>query len=78
MLEIPSSVVYMKGARDFLNNYELGINEFYSWFSTALKVTSLKVLFVKFVLFKWLLINALYLWMERLLVSSKRKLYIYN
>ncbi|ROL99018.1 hypothetical protein BK640_19930 [Pseudomonas protegens] len=68
----------MKGARDFLNNYELGINEFYSWFSTALKVTSLKVLFVKFVLFKWLLINALYLWMERLLVSSKRKLYIYN
>lgn len=78
MLEIPSSVVYMKGARDFLNNYELGINEFYSWFSTALKVTSLKVLFVKFVLFKWLLINALYLWLERLLVSSKRKLYIYN
>lgn len=68
----------MKGARDFLNNYELGINEFYSWFSTALKVTSLKVLFVKFVLFKWLLINALYLWLERLLVSSKRKLYIYN
>lgn len=78
MLEIPSSVVYMKGARDFLNNYELGINEFYSWFSTALKVTSLKVLFVKFVFYKLLLINILYLCLERLLVSSKRKLYIYN